>query len=216
MSFMRSKAHTMINCFLYWIVYCWYVALCLVFQVECAACTLDTAIYLGTTCAASSATAVLTATTTLGARMTEGSGFRDFTQIQSSLHKYLTLFDIIWHYLTFRMPMCPVSLVDRLMGSNIRCIDFSNRCPWLHLHTIRDDSWRFRPIDSLSLCFSWKHWWMDDDSSFAPVTMTLSPATLGLRLKLWNRGMTKGWTDEGHLTSVIHQLSLDKYIQIWL
>ena len=113
------------------------------------------------------------------------------------------VFDIIWHCLTFRMPMCPVSLVDRLMGSNIWCIDFSNRCPWLHLHTIRDDSWRFRPSDFLSLCFSWKHWWMDDDSSFAPVTMTLSPATLGLRLKLWNRGMTKGWTDEGHLTSVI-------------
>ena len=111
------------------------------------------------------------------------------------------------------MPMCPVSLVDRLMGSNIRCIDFSNRCPWLHLHTIRDDSWRFRPIDSLSFCFSWKHWWMDDESSFAPVTMTLSPATLGLRLKLWNRGMTKGWTDEGHLTSVI---TWQIYVEIWL
>lgn len=37
-------------------------------------------------------------------------------------------------------PMCPVSLVDRLVGSNIRCIDFGNRCPGLHLHTIRYDS----------------------------------------------------------------------------
>lgn len=95
----HGKAHT-INCFLYWIWndmdYIWIllpVSCSPVFQVECAACTLDTAIYLGTTCAASSATAVLTATTTLGARMTGGRGSRDFTKIQNSFQQYLTLFD---------------------------------------------------------------------------------------------------------------------------
>ena len=126
-----------------------------VFQVECAACTLDTAIYLGTTCAASSATAVLTATT-LGVRMTGGRGSRDFTKIQNSFQQYLTLFDF---WITFGMcPMCPVSLVDRLVGSNIRCIDFGTRCPGLHLHTIRYDSGQLIPFGLFVLAGNTDEW----------------------------------------------------------
>ena len=93
--------------------------------------------------------------------------------------------------------MCPVSL-ERLVGSNIRCIDFGNRCPWLHLHTIQTN-WIHWYLFILCCLFvlagnSLKHKQLTLDEWSLKLYQTLHLSAwlchsqLGLRLKLLTKG----------------------------